>query len=162
MALLDIFGGPQSGSGRVPPLAKALAGLLAYNKLKPGQQQPDRADVDRQLEDFFKPSASGGPTTKGVVGALLTGGLMDLVNQFRGAGKGDAAESWVARGPNKEVSPDDLSKVLTEEQIAFLTEKTGMSRQELLAGLSQRLPQVVDQLTPEGRVPTPEEMQRKL
>jgi len=52
--------------------------------------------------------------------------------------------------------------VLTEEQIAFLTERTGMSRQELLSGLSQRLPQVVDELTPEGRLPTPEEMQQKL
>ena len=159
MALLDILGEPQSGSGRVPPLAKALAGLLAYSKLQPGQQQPDRDQLDRQLEDFFKPSSSGGPTAKGVIGALLTGGLMDLVGQFRGAGKGETAESWIARGPNKAVSPDDLSKVLTEEQIAFLTERTGLSRQELLAGLSQRLPQVVDDLTPEGRVPTAEEMQ---
>ena len=161
MALLDILGGPQSGSGRVPPLAKALAGLLTYSKLQPGQGT-DRADVDQRLEEFFKPSSSGGPTAKGVIGALLTGGLMDLVHQFRGAGKGDAAESWIARGPNKAVSADDLSNVLTEEQIAFLIDRTGLSRQELLAGLSQRLPQVVDELTPEGRVPTAEEMQKKL
>ena len=164
MALLDILAGPQSGSGsgRVPPLAKALAGLLAYRKLQPGQQEPDRADVDQRLEDFFKPSPSGGPTAKGVIGALLTGGLMDLVHQFRGAGKGDAAESWISRGPNQAVSPDDLSNVLTEEQVTFLMKRTGLSREELLAGLSRRLPQVVDELTPEGRVPTAEEMQRKL
>jgi len=49
---------------------------------------------------------------------------------------------------------------LTEEQIAFLTARTGLSRAELLAGLSERLPQVVDGLTPEGRIPTGEEMQR--
>ena len=87
---------------------------------------------------------------------------MDLVNQFRGAGKADAVDSWVARGPNQAVSPNDLSKVLTEEQIAFLAERTGMSRDELLAGLSERLPQVVDELTPEGRVPTTEEMARRV
>ena len=34
MALLDILTGQQGSSGRVPPLAKALAGLLAYSKLK--------------------------------------------------------------------------------------------------------------------------------
>jgi uncharacterized protein YidB (DUF937 family) len=32
-----------------------------------------------------------------------------------------------------------------------------MDRDELLSGLSQHLPNLVDQLTPEGRVPTEEE-----
>jgi len=165
MALLDILTGQRTSSGRVPPLAMAVLGLLAYNKLKKPPQaaapggQPGFAE---HLEDFFKPAAGGGPTAKGVIGALLTGGMMDLVNQFRGAGKADAVESWVARGPNEAVSPNDLSKVLTEEQIAFLTERTGMSRDELLAGLSERLPQVVDELPPEGRVPTTEEMARRV
>ena len=166
MALLDIFGGQQGGSGRVPPLARGLAGLLAYSKLKkPGGEGTgpgDSTDYTDQLEEFFKPSPTGGPTAKGVIGALLTGGMMDLVHQFRGAGKADAMDSWIARGPNKAVSSQDLSHVLTEEQIAFLTQRTGLSREELLAGLSERLPQVVDRLTPEGRVPTAEEMQRKL
>jgi uncharacterized protein YidB (DUF937 family) len=60
------------------------------------------------------------------------------------------------------MSPNDLSKVLTEKQIAFLMERTGMPREELLAGLSDRLPRVVDQLTPDGRLPTAEEMQRSV
>jgi len=37
MALLDIFSGPDRSDGtrrRVPPLAKALAGLLSYGKLR--------------------------------------------------------------------------------------------------------------------------------
>ncbi len=165
MALLDIFTGQQGSSDRVPPIARALAGLLSYSKLKPGKDgaaPTEGADYAERLEDFFKPSASGGPTAKGVIGALLTGGMMDLVNQFRGAGKADAVNSWVARGPNKAVSPDDLSQVLSEEQIRFLTARTGLSREELLAGLSERLPQVVDELTPDGRVPSAEEMQRKI
>lgn len=166
MALLDIFTGGQSTSGRVPPLAKALAGLLSYSQLKKPDSlsAADAADPDysERLEDFFKPSASGGPTAKGVVGALLTGGMMDLVQQFRGAGKTDAVDSWIAPGPNETVSADQLAKVLTEDQIAFLMQRTGMSRQELLAGMSQRLPQVVDDLTPEGRLPTAEEVERRL
>jgi len=159
MALLDVLTGRQDNAGRVPPLAKALAGLLAYSKLN----KPGGSGVDAErLEDFFKPSPTGGPTAKGVIGALLTGGMMDLVQQFRGAGKAEAVDSWVARGPNQAVSSHDLSRVLTEEQVAFLTARTGLSREELLSGLSERLPQAVDQLTPEGRLPTAEEMQGKL
>ena len=162
MALLDIFTGQQGSSGRVPPMAKALAGLLSYSKLKSGGAGAGASDYAERLEDFFKPSASGGPTAKGVIGALLTGGMMDLVHQFRGAGQADAVDSWVNHGSNKAVSSQELSKVLTEDQMAFLTQRTGLSREELLAGLSERLPQVVDELTPEGRVPTAEEMQRKI
>jgi uncharacterized protein YidB (DUF937 family) len=162
MALLDMLtghDGARDGSGRVPPLAMALAGLLSYGKLKTPGSGADYAD---RLEDFFKPSPTGGPTAKGVIGALLTGGMMDLVRQFRGAGKGEAVDSWVARGPNRSLSPNELSEVLTEEQIAFLMKRTGLSRQELLAGLSERLPTAVDELTPEGRLPTGEELQRRI
>ena len=87
---------------------------------------------------------------------------MDLVRQFQGAGKADAVDSWVARGPNQAMSPNDVSKVLTDDQVAFLASRTGMTCEELLAGLSQQLPQVVDELTPEGRLPTPEELERRL
>ncbi len=166
MGLLDIFGGSESGSGRVPPLARGLAELLAYSKLKGGGAEgtPPKGGTDytAQFEEFFKPSPTGGPTAKGVIGALLTGGMMDLVRQFRGAEKGDAVDSWIARGPNKAVSSSDLSQVLTDEQIAYLTERTGLSREELLKGLSERLPQAVDDLTPDGRLPTAEEMQRRI
>lgn len=163
MALLDIFGGHEGGSGRVPPLARGLAGLLAYSKLdKQAGAGTGQASYNDQLEEFFKPSPTGGPTAKGVIGALLTGGMMDLVHQFRGAGKSEAVDSWIARGPNKAVSSNELSDVLTEEQVAFLTHRTGLSREELLKGLSERLPQTVDALTPEGRLPSAEEMQRRI
>jgi uncharacterized protein YidB (DUF937 family) len=41
-----------------------------------------------------------------------------------------------------------------------LAKQTGMNRNDLLAGLSQQLPDLVDQLTPHGRLPTEEEAQR--
>lgn len=158
MALLDILTGRSDSSSRVPPIARGIAELLAYGKTQP-QNDPGHTE---QLEEFFKPSPTGGPTAKGIIGALLTGGMMDLVQQFRGAGRSDAVDSWVAPGENRAVSPDDLSEVLTEQQIAFLMTRTGLSRQELLKGLSDQLPQVVDRLTPDGRLPTTEEMQRRV
>jgi uncharacterized protein YidB (DUF937 family) len=167
MALLDILTGGQhtpadaAASPRVPPLAKALAELFAYKQTGNGPTGTGPSISDR-LDDFFKPSASGGPTGKGLMGALLTGGLMDVVAQFRGAGKGSVVDSWVGSGANTPVSPTDLSSTLSEEQIAFLMKRTGMSREELLAGLSDRLPKVVDALTPEGRIPTADEVTKRI
>ncbi len=162
MALLDILTGRSDSSGRVPPIARGIAELLAYGKTQPQNGRGDKAGHTQQLEEFFKPSPTGGPTAKGIIGALLTGGMMDLVQQFRGAGRADAVDSWVARGENRDVSPDDLSEVLTEQQVAFLTKRSGLSREELLKGLSDQLPQVIDRLTPDGRLPTAEEMQRRV
>ena len=50
--------------------------------------------------------------------------------------------------------------MLTSDQIDFLTQHTGLPRNELLAGLSEQLPQLVDKLTPDGRLPTADEMDR--
>jgi uncharacterized protein YidB (DUF937 family) len=36
--------------------------------------------------------------------------------------------------------------------------QSGLSRDELLTGLSQHLPDVVDHLTPDGRLPTDDEV----
>jgi uncharacterized protein YidB (DUF937 family) len=101
-------------------------------------------------------AAAGG----GGLGGLLTGGLGDLLDQFHGAGKSDVATSWVGGGQNKSISAEDLAQVLTPDQIDFLTQRTGLSRQALLSGLSEQLPGLVDQLTPAGRLPTADEMNR--
>ena len=41
-------------------------------------------------------------------------------------------------------------------------QQTGMSREELLAGLTREVPAAVDKLTPEGRIPTPPEAARMI
>jgi uncharacterized protein YidB (DUF937 family) len=96
----------------------------------------------------------------GGLGGLLTGGLGDLLDQFHGAGKGEVARSWVGGGQNHPISANDLAQVLTPDQIDFLTQHSGMSRDALLSGFSQQLPGLVDQLTPAGRLPTEDEMNR--
>jgi len=72
------------------------------------------------------------------------------------------AKTWVGNGPNKAISSDDLAKALGGDQINTLMTHTGLSRQDLLAGLSQYLPEAVNQLTPDGRLPTEQELSRSL
>src|SRR5262249_61683726 len=100
----------------------------------------------------------GGILAGASAGRVGNGGLSDLLTQSRKAGHGDAAGSWVGNGPTRPVSPADLTKVLDADQINTLMSQSGLSREELLAGLSDHLPRLVDRLTPNGRMPTDEEM----
>jgi uncharacterized protein YidB (DUF937 family) len=162
------FGGGigSRGRGGMSPILMAALGLLAYKAVKgmsSTQAAPASAGAPRPgggLGDILGSLGLGGAAASGSpgLGGVLSGGLGDLVRQFQNAGKGDVADSWVSTNQNRQLAPHDLEKVLTPDQIDFLTEKTGMSREELLAGLSEQLPHVVDTLTPQGRLPAPHEL----
>lgn len=181
MGLFDVLtgmrngprGGGGSGSGMSPIILAAL-GLLAYKAVKSFNNAPQPEQHPQGGNPPGPPAAGGGlggilqslglggaaAAGSGGLGGILSGGLGDLVKQFQNAGKGEMADSWVGTGQNKTIPPTDLAEVLTPEQIEFLTAKTGLGREELLAGLSRQLPEVVDQLTPQGRLPSPQEFDR--
>ena len=92
----------------------------------------------------------------------ISGGLGDLLRQFQQNGHGETANSWVSQGPNKQISPGDLASALGADQINNLMSQSGLSRDELLNGLSQHLPGVIDHLTPNGRLPTEDEVSERL
>jgi uncharacterized protein YidB (DUF937 family) len=96
----------------------------------------------------------------GSAGSVLSGGLRDLVDRFRQAGRGGTADSWVKAGDNAPLQASDLEATLGEDTIADLTQKTGLSRTEVLDRLSSTLPDAVNQMTPEGRLPTEAEASR--
>ena len=100
----------------------------------------------------------------GVVGAGMVsvvngiieqhGGVQGLVNEFERNGLGQTVKSWVGTGPNQPVSPTDVHRVLGPDLLQQLAAKTGLPVQELTEKLSQVLPQAVDHLTPDGKIPT--------
>lgn len=104
----------------------------------------------------------GGLLAGGAAGGALSGGLGDLLNQFKKSGQGDAANSWVGKGPNQPISPTDLANALGADQIDQLSKQSGMSRDDMLNGLSQYLPKVVDHLTPDGRLPNEDEISGRI
>jgi len=86
----------------------------------------------------------------------------DLLKQLQDSGHGETANSWVGGGPNKAISPSDLGSALGADQINQLSAQSGISRDDLLSGLSRYLPQVIDHLTPDGRLPNEDELSGRL
>jgi uncharacterized protein YidB (DUF937 family) len=92
------------------------------------------------------------------LGGLIGGGLSELVKQFDGSGQKEVADSWVGTGPNKDVTPGQLENAIGPDVLATLSQQLGLSKDELLARLSRTLPEAVDKFTPNGRLPTEDEL----
>jgi len=90
-------------------------------------------------------------TVMGLLGGQ--GGLNNLISQFASKGLGDVINSWVSTGKNLPVSGDQLQSVLGKDTINNLASKLGMDKSALTSQLTNLLPDVVDKLTPDGKVP---------
>lgn len=183
MGLLDVLNGMQHGprgpstsgpksEGGMSPMTMALLALLAWKAVK--HLTADKPGAAPQPAPAPTPAPSGGGLggglggllggllAGGAAGSVISGGLGDLVKQLQEGGQRDAANSWVGTGTNKPISPGDLANALGADQIDQLSAHTGLSRDDLLQGLSQYLPQVIDHLTPEGRLPSEGEVARRI
>ena len=191
MGLLDVLNGMQNGprgpstpsaqssSGGMSPMTMAILGLLAWKAVKhfsgnqpgagpapapaPGNTTGGSmgGSLGGSLGDVLK-GGLGGLLAGGAAGSVISGGLGDLLKQLQQGGQGETANSWVSNGPNKQIAPGDLAKALGADQINSLLSQSGLSRDELLSGLSQHLPDVINHLTPDGRLPTENELSGRI
>jgi uncharacterized protein YidB (DUF937 family) len=127
MGLLDqVIGGLMGGAGGGSPIQGVLMSLLG------GGQQAGNQGMGQ-----------------GIAG----GGLAGMLSSFQQAGLGHVAQSWVGNGPNQPVSPQQLQTVFGTDQVQSMASQSGMASQDFLSQLSQHLPNAVNGLTPNGRLP---------
>ncbi|MEO7773532.1 MAG: YidB family protein [Steroidobacteraceae bacterium] len=171
MGLLDMLGNASGRrGGGISPVTLGLIGLLAYRTIKGKGRLADMLGTNAPAgAPGVAPAGSTTPDTRSGMGSLgglgglvagggLSTGLKDLLDRFRQAGHEKKAQSWVTTGPNESIAPHELEQALGEERLEWLVEQTGMSRDQLLTGLSGELPAAIDKLTPEGRLPTDDEL----
>jgi uncharacterized protein YidB (DUF937 family) len=91
--------------------------------------------------------AGGGALSPG------SGGLGGLLDAFRSAGLGQHADSWVGKGQNLPMPSGALEQLLGRGGLAQIAQHAGISEGDAARGLSALLPDVVDRVTPDGRVP---------
>ena len=144
----------QQGGG----IGDILGGLLGG---KPGNAPATNvgANPNASLKDLL-PGGLGELLGGAAAGTALSGGLDALIKEFQQGGLGQAAQSWIGTGPNQKVAANDLARVLGTDTLDALSKQTGVGREDLLAGLSQHLPDLINQLTPNGRLPTEAEASR--
>lgn len=114
--------------------------------------------------DGTRSSAGGFGDILGGLGAGgLAGGFGDLLGSFRNAGQTEVADSWVNPGvPTQGLRADQVEQAIGAENLAELSQRTGLSREELLERLAKTIPQAVDTLTPNGQMPTDDDIRQRL
>jgi uncharacterized protein YidB (DUF937 family) len=143
------------GGNLATPIAIAAGALLLHHFF--GGSAPASAPAAAPA-----PAPAPVPQTGGgsfLDGGGLLGGLSGLVNKLETAGAGSQVNSWVGNGPNQPIDPTHLGQALGPDVMNQLSARTGLTQQQIMDGLSQVLPQLVHNLTPNGRLPTPQEAQ---
>src|SRR5271170_4159451 len=132
------------GGNLATPIAVAV-GALILGKMFSGSSAPKA------------PAPAPAPTqslpTNAPAGSVL-GGLGDLIGKLTAGGAAPQVNSWVGPGTNQPIQPGQLGSALGQNTLNELSQRTGMSQQELLAQLAAVLPQFINHLTPNGRMPT--------
>lgn len=147
--------GATTNASNAGGLGDILGGLLGG---KPSEASTG-ANPGGGLGDLL-PGGLGGLLGGATAGSVLSGGLGNLIKELQDSGHGRVAQSWVGTGANEEIAPNELASALGSDTLATLSQQTGIGHEDLLAGLSQHLPDLINQLTPHGRLPTEEEASR--
>lgn len=105
-------------------------------------QNPDLAKAAMSLLSSRDTSVGGSDGLAGIIGALKTNGLDDIVS------------SWLGSGANKAINPDQVKTALGNDTLKQFAQKAGIGSADdastVLAGI---LPGIVDKLSPNGRLP---------
>ena len=148
MGLLDqVLGSLMGGSGNSSPMQNVLMSLLA------GQQGGSQATNQNPGTQGSPGTAGGGMVGGGMTGAGMAGGLASLVSGFQQAGLGNIVQSWISNGPNQPVSPQQLQNALGDQQVQSMANQAGVPQHDFLSQLSQHLPNAVNGMTPNGKLP---------
>ncbi len=99
---------------------------------------------------------SGAPLMQGLLELLddpQSGGIGGLAQLFQKQGLGEAASSWIGTGPNRSITASELERTLGRERVSALGQRAGLSEPSAASALASLLPELVNQLTPQGEVP---------
>ena len=81
-----------------------------------------------------------------------TGGVRRVLERFQEKGLRRQTQSWVELGENEDLDPRTLEEVVGRDELRQVARQTGVPEAEVRQGFAEVLPEVVNQLSPEGRV----------
>lgn len=170
-------GGNQSGKGYNPQqygrqqddgfglddIIGGLGGMMG------GSQRGGMSAGTGGLGDILGSVLGGGQTSRGgfggkgmLIAALMpmvlswvqrNGGLSGALSKITGMGYENQARSWMSNSEhNDNLDPAEISRLFDDHEIQQVAAHTGANDSEVRQGLAELLPEVMNQLTPNGNL----------
>lgn len=119
--------------------------------------------LDDLLGGLTGGSGSGGGSGMGALlpvlaGVLASGGLSKIMGGLKANGLSGQADSWVGTGPNQAVSGSQVERAVGKEQIQQVAKQLGVSESQAADAVAQALPEVVDKVSPDGKLPPEQDL----
>ena len=81
------------------------------------------------------------------------GGVGAVLDKFKQQGYGRHAQSWVDTGQNDTVDDKAVEQVVGQDELRQMAQKLGVPEQDVAQAFAEIMPEMVDKLSPSGRVP---------
>ncbi|GAA2401522.1 hypothetical protein Cme02nite_58360 [Catellatospora methionotrophica] len=111
--------------------------------------------IQSLLKGLFSQMSGGG-------GGGGQANLSGLVDQLSKSGLGPQVQSWVGTGKNENVTGAQLQQALGGGTLENLAQEAGTTPRQAADDLAKVLPEIVNQATPQGQMPDPQQLQQMM
>ena len=85
-----------------------------------------------------------------------------LKSRFESSGLGRKIDSWIGKGDNEQISADEVKQALGQDEVDKVAQNAAVDADQAADEIARELPDAVDKATPEGRIPSLDEVKQRL
>jgi uncharacterized protein YidB (DUF937 family) len=79
--------------------------------------------------------------------------LSNITQKFRESGLDEQVSSWISKGQNLPVVGEQIERALGHDTVAGIASKLGITPDQAADEMAEAMPEVVDEMTPDGQLP---------
>lgn len=84
------------------------------------------------------------------------GGVSEVLDKLKKSSIGEQVQSWIGKGENKPVDADQVTQAIGQDQMERIAQQAGTTPEQAAQTMADKLPGMVDKMTPDGQVPDPQ------
>jgi uncharacterized protein YidB (DUF937 family) len=81
------------------------------------------------------------------------GSMNEALEKLKKSSIGEQVQSWIGKGENKPVNAEQMTQAIGQDKMEQIAQKAGTTPEQAAQTMADKLPGMVDKMTPDGEVP---------